>query len=167
MERIRIFDSHKESFVLMRRFRAIGVNFKLLGVTFDPQLLMHVGTRKIAIEAGWRLQAVLRPRRFFTTPELFRLYKSLVVSFIESGTPGYFHAAESVLDCIDRVQRRFLREMDMPEEAALINFRLAPLRARRGMAILGPRLPPQSESRPSFRSDQSDVSSNRTAARHR
>ena len=132
-----IFDSSKESFVLMRRFRAIGVNFKLLGVTFDPQLLMHVGTRKIAIEAGWRLQAVLRPRRFFTTPELFRLYKSLVVSFIESGTPGYFHAAESVLDCIDRVQRRFLREMDMPEEAALINFRLAPLRARRGMAILG------------------------------
>ena len=98
---------------------------------------MHVGTRKIAIEAGWRLQAVLRPRRFFTTPELFRLYKSLVVSFIESGTPGYFHAADSVLDCIDRVQRRFLREMDMPEEAALINFRLAPLRARRGMAILG------------------------------
>ena len=132
-----VFDSSKESFVLMRRFRAIGENFKLLGVTFDPQLLMHDGARKIAVEAGWRLQAVLRPRRFFSIPELFRLYKSLVVSYIESGTPGYFHAAESVLDCVDRVQRRFLREMDMSDEVALINFRLAPLATRRDMAILG------------------------------
>ena len=65
------------------------------------------------------------------------MYKSLVVSYIESGTPGYFHAAESVLDCVDRVQRRFLREMDMSDEVALINFRLAPLATRRDMAILG------------------------------
>ncbi len=132
-----VFDSSKESFALMRRFRAIGANFKLLGITFDPQLLMHDGARKIAVEAGWRLQAVLRPRRFFSTPELFRLYKSLVLSFIESGTPGYFHAAETVLDCIDRVQKRFLREMNMPEETALIDYRLAPLQTRRAIAILG------------------------------
>ena len=121
----------------MRRFRALGVNFKLLGVTFDPQLLMHVGAREIAVEAGWRLRSILRARWHFTTPELFQLYKSLVLSYIESGVPGYYHAAPSVLEGIDRVQRRFLREVGLTETEALLNFRLAPLPARRDMAILG------------------------------
>ena len=131
------FDPVKEEFVLMRRFRALGPNFRLLGVTFDPQLLMHDGTRKIAVEAGWRLQAILRPRRFFTTPELVRLYKALVVSYVESGTPAYYHAAPSVLDCINRVQRRFLRALTMSDVDALVHFRLAPLETRRDIAILG------------------------------
>ena len=131
------FDPSKEEFVLIRRFRALGPNFKLLGVTFDPQLLMHTGVRKIASEAGWRLQTLLRPRQYFSTPELMRLYKAHVLSYIESGIPGYFHAAPSVLACVDRVQRRFLRELGLSEEDALIHFRLAPLKARRYMAILG------------------------------
>ncbi len=132
-----VFDPVKESFALMRRTRALGENFKLLGITFDPQLLMHDGARKVATEAGWRLQAILRPRRFFSSPELVRLYKSLVLSYIESGTPGYYHASQSVLDCIDRVQRRFLREMQLSDEDALLNYRLAPLAARRDIAVLG------------------------------
>ena len=109
----------------------------VIHITFDPQLLMHSGSRKIAVAAGWRLQCILRPRRHFNTPELFRLYKSLVLSFIESGTPGYFHAADSVLHCIDRVQHRFLRELSISEATALVDFRLAPLATRRCMAILG------------------------------
>ena len=121
----------------MRRFRALGPNFRLLGVTFDPQLLMHDGTRKIAVEAGWRLQAILRPRRFFTTPEVVRLYEAPVVSYVESGTPAYYHAAPSVLDCINRVQRRFLRALTMSDVDALVHFRLAPLETRRDIAILG------------------------------
>ncbi len=132
-----VFDPVKEEFVLMRRFRALGPNFRLLGITFDPQLLMHTGARKIAVEAGWRLQSILRPRRFFNPPELVRLYKSLVPSYVESGTPGYFHAAPSTLECIDRVQRRFLRAMNMTDEDALLNFRLAPLETRRDISILG------------------------------
>ena len=38
---------------------------------------------------------------------------------------------------IDRVQRRFLRELNFSEVAALNEFRLAPLEARRDMAMLG------------------------------
>ncbi len=131
------FDPSKESFIIMGRLGAMGGNFRLLGVTFDPKLLMHAGAREIAIEAGWRLKSILRARRFYTTPELVNLYKSLVLSYIESGTPGYYHASTSVLACIDRVQRRFLREINMTETDALLNYRLAPLRVRRDIAILG------------------------------
>ena len=109
----------------------------LLGVLFDTKLLMHEGVRAIAVDAGWRLQAVLRPRRFFSTPELMRLYKSLVLSFFESGTPGYFHAAPSVLACIDRVQRLFLREIGLCDVEALLDYRLAPWDVRRDIAMLG------------------------------
>ncbi len=132
-----VFDPAKEEFVVIRRRDAIGDCFKLLGITFDPQLLMRKGARKIAIEAGWRLQSILRARRYFTIPELMRLYKANVLSYIESGAPGYFHAASSTLECIDRVQRRFLREIGTTDEEALLQFRLAPLKTRRAIAILG------------------------------
>ena len=131
------FRPKKEEFVLIRRFHAMGPEFRLLGVVFDPQLLMHKGVRTIATEAGWRLSALLRPRKFFTTPELMKLYKAHVLSYIESGTAAYFHASESVLSRVDGVQRRFLRELEMSEEDALLRFRLAPLRLRREIGILG------------------------------
>ena len=47
------FDPAKEGFVVIRRQKTIGEDFKLLGVSFDAQLLMHTGVRKIAIEARW------------------------------------------------------------------------------------------------------------------
>ena len=132
-----IFDPSKEEFILIRRRNALGNPFKLLGLVFDPQLLMRIGARKIATEAGWRLQSILRARRYYSTPELMRLYKANVLSFIESGVAGYFHAAPSTLECIDRVQRRFLRRIGLTDEQALLDFRLAPLKVRREIGILG------------------------------
>ena len=132
-----LFDPGKEEFVLMRRRVAIGSDFRLLGVIFDPQLTMRKGARKIATEAGWRLKAILRAQRYFSTPELVRLYKAHVLSYIESGTPGLFHAAASNLDCIDKIQRRFLRAVGLSEERALLDYRLAPLQTRRCIGILG------------------------------
>ena len=75
----------------------------------------------MATEAGWRLQALLQVKRFF----------------IESRTPGLYHAAPSVLNLIDRGQRRFLRELELTEVEALELYRLAPLPCRRYMAVLG------------------------------
>ena len=56
--------------------------------------------------------------------------------YIESGTPALYHAAPSVLNRIDRVQRKFLRELSFSEVAALNDYRLAPLESRRDMAML-------------------------------
>ena len=132
-----IFDPSKESFHLLHRTLHAGEDFKILGVLFDSQLLMHAACRSVATEAGWRLQKLLKSRRYFTTPELVHLYKAQVLSFIESSTPGIYHAAASVLDRVDRVQRRFLREVGLDERTGLRDYRLAPLPARRDMAMLG------------------------------
>ena len=98
---------------------------------------MRTAARNIATEAGWRLQKLLKAMRFFTIPELVRLYKAQILSYIESSTPGIYHAATSVLSCVDRVQGRFLREIGLNELQALTDWKLAPLCSRRDMAMLG------------------------------
>jgi hypothetical protein len=75
-----IFDPSKESFHLLHRTLNAGEDFKILGVLFDSQLLMHAACRSVATEAGWRLQKLLKSRRYFTTPELVHLYKAQVLS---------------------------------------------------------------------------------------
>ena len=131
------FDPSKESFHVLHRRLHQGEDFKILGVIFDGALRMRTAARNIATEAGWRLQRLLKARRFFTIPELVRLYKAQILSYIESSTPGIYHAATSVLSCVDRVQGRFLREIGLNELQALTDWKLAPLCSRRDMAMLG------------------------------
>ena len=131
------FDPAKESFHVLHRSLQFGENFKVLGCVFDTQLQMHAAARHVATEAGWRLQTLLRSRRFFSPKEIVHLYKAQVLSFIESSTPGLYHAAPSTLERIDRVQRRFLREVGLSEFEALRDHKLAPLSSRRDMAMLG------------------------------
>ena len=88
-------------------------------------------------EAGWRLKAVWRPKRFFSKHQLLNLYKCQVLSYIESGVAGYYHAAPSILDALDRIQRRLLRELGVSEEETLETHKLAPLQTRRDIAMLG------------------------------
>ena len=131
------FDAGKESFHILHRRLHYGENFKVLGCVFDSQLLMHAAARHVATEAGWRLKVLLRSKRYVTTPELVRLYKAQILSFVESSTSALYHAAASTLSRIDRVQDRFLREIGLSTLQALKDYRLAPLRARRDMAMLG------------------------------
>ena len=131
------FDPGKESLHILHRRWHQGEDFKILGVVFDGALRMATAARVIATEAGRRLQTLLKAKRFFTTPELVRLFNAQILSYVESGTPRISHAAPSVLSCIDRVQSRFLSEICINETQALEDFRLAPRCARRGMAMLG------------------------------
>ena len=132
-----VFDQSKESFHVIHRTRGEGGNFNILGIEFDIALLMHDAARNVAVEAGWRLKTLLRTRRFHTKSELIRLYKSQILSFIESRTVGIHHAAPSVPACVDRVQKHFLREIQVTCIEALVEWRLAPLGCRRTMAMLG------------------------------
>ena len=132
-----LFDAGKESFHCIHRGRHFGDDFKILGVLFDCQLTMGAAAVEVSREAGWRLKSLLRCRRFYSIGQLVRLYKAQILSFIESRTPALHHAAPSVLDCIDRVQRRFLREIGVSELEALQRFKLAPLPIRRDISMLG------------------------------
>ena len=114
-----LFDPGKESFHGIHRTRSFGEDFKILGVIIDCKLTMRAAAKEISREAGWKVKSLLRCRRFYTQKELVKLYKAQVLSYIESKTAAIHHAAPSVLDAIDRVQRRFLREIGLTEGEAL------------------------------------------------
>ena len=98
---------------------------------------MYPAVCKIAAEAGRRLKVLLRARRFYDTGALMRLYKAFVLPYAEGSTPAIYHAHPTTLAILDRVQTRFLEECGLTPETALVDFRLAPLSARRDMAMLG------------------------------
>ena len=52
-------------------------------------------------------------------------------------TATIFHARRDVLDRLDNVQCRFLRDCNVDEKDALLHFNLAPLTLRRDIAMLG------------------------------
>ena len=73
----------------------------------------------------------------FHEKQVVNLYKSQVLPYIESGTPGYDHAASTILRLLDRVQERLCRELDVNYARALEQYKLAPLMCRRDMAVMG------------------------------
>ena len=56
---------------------------------------------------------------------------------MEAKTAAIYHAARTQLLRVDRIQNLFLENAGMTELDALVNFRLASLRSRRDMALLG------------------------------
>ena len=92
---------------------------------------------EVVTEAGWKLRTLLRTQRYYTDADLIVLYKSHVLSYLEYRTPAVYHATRSVLDKLDEVQRRFLRNVGVDEETARLEFNLAPLEMRRDIAMLG------------------------------
>ena len=65
------------------------------------------------------------------------MYKSQELPTVEFPTPAVYHCEATTLDELDRVQRRFLRAVNLTAEQALEQYKLAPLQARRDMAMLG------------------------------
>ena len=131
------FDPSKESFHVLHHLDALGNDFTILGCTYDCKLTMATACQVTAQQGRWRLKTVLRSRRYFTTTQLVTLYKSHVLSFLESSTGAFYHAAPTHLGLVDHVQEVLLREFGLTAEGALLNHRLAPLNTRRDCAMLG------------------------------
>ena len=131
------FDATKESKHVLSLKDPLGPEFKLLGVTFDCKLEMESAVRSLTGKVKWKLLMLLRSRRSFHTTDLVIQYKQQVLSFIEYRTPAIYHATRTVLGRLDKQQDRFLRELGITREAALLDFNLAPLSTRRDIALLG------------------------------
>ena len=79
---------------------------------------MATACRQVAKEGRWRLKTVLRSRRFFGVDTLVTLYKSHVLSYLESSTFALYHAAPTHLRLVDHVQDVLLRELGLSEREA-------------------------------------------------
>ena len=131
------FDPTKESFQVLSPKEPEGEGFKLLGVPFDCQLKMEQAVKELTREAGWKLRTLLRTSHFHCDRELVDVYKSKLLSYVEYRTAALYHATDSVLKPLDAVQSRFLKALGCSEVEALMELNLAPLRARRDIAMLG------------------------------
>ena len=80
---------------------------------------------------------ILRTRRFNTGEQLVALYKAQLLSFIEYWTAAIYHACDSALPALEHIQYKLLDAVASTCSEALGAFNLAPLSARRGMALLG------------------------------
>ena len=131
------FDPGKESFHILSRQSPLGSDFQLLGIHFDCKLLMNQCINDCASSCGWKLESIMRSRRFFCDVEMVQFFKAHLLSYIEYRTPGIYHASITSLQPIDRVLSRFLRQMNISPLEALFHFHLAPLATRRDIAMLG------------------------------
>ena len=85
----------------------------------------------------WKLRTLQRSSKYHTGAELVNLYKSRVLSYLEYRTPALYHATETVLQPLNSLQDRFLRQAGLSTLEALMEFNLAPLTTRRDVAMLG------------------------------
>ncbi len=131
------FDASKESFHILSKQRPAGNAFTILGITFDCKLYMYQTIDDTVTACGWKLESILRTRRFFNDRELVVFFKSHILSFIAYRTPGIYHAAPSALRSLNNALRRFLRQLSISDVNALVHFGLAPLQARWDIAMLG------------------------------
>ena len=131
------FDPSKESQHVLSLTDPAGGVFRLLGVPFDTELSMAAAVSEIVSAAGWKLRTLLRTRRFYNDAEMIVFYKAHLLSYLEYRTAAIYHATRAILGRLDAVQTRFLRDVGVDEVTALVTFHLAPLSARRDIAMLG------------------------------
>ena len=88
-------------------------------------------------EVGRKLPSLYRSSKYHTDAELVNLYKARVPGYLEYRTPACYHASDTVLQPLDDLQNRFLRQTGVTPLEALMVFNLAPLTTRRDVAMLG------------------------------
>ena len=132
-----VFDKGKEFYKILSRKSPHGDSFSMLGISFDCSLVMSDSVFELARNSKLKLSAILRTKRYNSGLHLVSLYKSQLLSYIEYRTPAIYHACDSSLAELDIVQSRLIEAAGMSDIDALQFANLAPLAARRDMALLG------------------------------
>ena len=98
---------------------------------------MHGAVHDCVVACNWKLQSILRTKRFYVDADILVTFKAHILSFIEYRTITIAHAAPSELQPLDDILTRLLVRLGISREDALMTFNLAPLNARRDIALLG------------------------------
>jgi len=131
------FEPDKQHMSIISLHEPEGEDFKMMGVWFDPKLTMERAITELCNKLRWKVTTLLRAREIFDTRGLIKQFKARILSYVECRTAAIYHANATALDQIDRQYNRFLREVGLNREEALMVFHLAPLASRRDMAMLG------------------------------
>ena len=121
------FDAMKEHLCVLHRREPLGDAFKLLGVLIDTKLNMVEEISRIKKKAAPKINGILASRRFYGEKYLIKAH---VLCLLEVSIGAIYHTAESHLDELDALQRRFIRELNLSDREAFERYNLAPLRLR-------------------------------------
>ena len=132
-----LFDAGKETLHVLHKRKPEGDSFRGLGVLWDTKLRMEMQCHEVGVRASWKLRTLLRTLRYYDVRDLTAQYKAQVLSTLEFCTPAVYHCTATALEDLDRVQKRFLKEVGLTAVEALCVHNLAPLQTRRDIAMLG------------------------------
>jgi len=131
------FDALKEHIVILHPSKGHGDPFKLLGCMMDTDLRMHSAIDQLLGKVRPKVTAILRTRAYYSVSDLINQFKTQIWGLMEANSGGLFHAATSLLQKIDHVQNRFLREIGISAVRGFLEFNFAPPSLRRDIGILG------------------------------
>ena len=109
------FDAAKEHFIVLHPSAGSGPPFKLLGPLIDTDLRMHSCIDQVMSKVRPKINAILRMRGFYDTPQLINQFKTHIWSLLEMNAGAIFHAATSLLERFDKAQCSFLKEFNTPQ----------------------------------------------------
>ena len=81
---------------------------------------MDVEINRIVKKCKPKIKAILRTRGFYGVPDLIRQFKSHIWPILEGTCGAFFHASDTHLHRIGKMQRLFSRELGLSEEAAFL-----------------------------------------------
>ena len=132
-----VFEPTKEQLAVLHHIQGDGLDFKLLGVTFDAKLNVNAAVDSILREAGPKLKALLRTSHYYDHKAMMKSYKAHVLCLLEGANSAVYHASSSTLERLENLQRSFLRHLSLTESEAFLVHNLAPLSLRRDIGMLG------------------------------
>ena len=97
--------------VLLHPSESLGESFKLLGCIVDVNLRMQSAVEQVLSRIRPKVTTILRTRGYYSTAELILQFKTHIWGLIEGNMGVYSHAASSLLEKIDDVHYRFLRDL--------------------------------------------------------
>ena len=131
------FDPGKEFIKIIHPTLSRGDDFKLLGTLFDCALTMLPCIEKLLAKIRPKVRALLRLRHIYSTAQMIGQYKTHIWGHKEFSNGALIMAAPSQVRRLDKLQRWYLRELDLTDTEAFVNFNFAPPSLRRGIGLLG------------------------------
>ena len=74
---------------------------------FDTRLCMEEAINAILLTARPKMRALLRTRGHYSMTDMFLQFKTHVLGLLESNIGGIYHATDTALAPLDRLQRAF------------------------------------------------------------
>ena len=130
------FDGEKAHIIILHPIHGEGDSFKLLGFLMDCKLQMLQAIDAILARMRPKVKTILRLRSHYGPHVLIDQFKAHVWGFLECHNGAIFHAAPSYLAKFDRLQEKFLQEINMDEASGFLECNFAPPSLRHNIGIL-------------------------------